>query len=110
MSTISTHIDKGGRIVIPAELRRLLQLEPGDSVFLAWEGESVRILSQKQALDHARRMLRPLAKGARAKNKSGPGKSGPGKNGLGKNGLGKGGLVDDFLKARRDEVSRERLT
>ena len=42
-STATTTIDKAGRIVIPRNIRRELQLEAGDSLALEAEGERATI-------------------------------------------------------------------
>ena len=57
MSVITTHLGKGGRLVIPAEYRKALGLEPGDPVVLALEGNAVRLATPRQAVKHAQALV-----------------------------------------------------
>lgn len=80
---MTTHIGKGGRIVIPAAMRKALELEPGDVVVLKLEDDGVRVLSRKQAL---RRVQDRIAERAR------PGVS----------------VADELIRERREEARGRR--
>lgn len=69
-------------MVIPAMYRRLLGLRPGDEVMLRVEGGELRILTPRQALAHARNLVRRYA---------GPGRS----------------LARELISERRAESARE---
>jgi len=56
-----TRIGPGGRLVIPAPYRRLLGLRPGDEVIVRVEEGQLRILTPRQALAHARDLVRRYA-------------------------------------------------
>jgi len=66
METVSTRIAKGGRIVIPAEFRRVLGLETGDEVILRLDGGEVRIISRREAIREAQALVREHVKGRRS--------------------------------------------
>ena len=53
-----THVGEGGRIVIPAKLRRAMGLKPGDSVTLRLEDGDLRVTTRREAIRRARRLLR----------------------------------------------------
>jgi AbrB family looped-hinge helix DNA binding protein len=57
-STISTKIREGGRVVIPAEIRRELGLEVGDAVTLSVIDHEIRIISRAEALRRAQALVR----------------------------------------------------
>lgn len=80
---ITTQVGKGGRIVIPAAIRKALNLEPGDDVVLKLEDDGVRVVSRKQAL---RRVQDRIAKLAR------PGIS----------------VADELIRERREEARARR--
>lgn len=82
MSVIMTHLGKGGRLVIPAEYRKALGLEPGDPVVLALEGNAVRLATPRQAVKHAQALVRRYIPGNRD-------------------------LADELIRDRRAEVRRE---
>ncbi len=48
-----SRIDKSGRIVLPAEVREHLGVGEGDSVLVVQEGESVEILTMREAIRQA---------------------------------------------------------
>jgi AbrB family looped-hinge helix DNA binding protein len=50
MSVHKTRVDRNGRIVIPAEVRRRLGVEPGDEVVLDVGPHEVRLSSHQAAL------------------------------------------------------------
>ena len=76
-------VAEGGRIVIPAGIRKALAIEPGDEVLVSLEDDSLRIRSRKQAL---RRIQDQLAKRGR------PGVS----------------LADELIRERREEARERR--
>jgi AbrB family looped-hinge helix DNA binding protein len=47
---VKTKVTQGGRIVIPAEMRKQLGIEIGEDVNLSLENDSVKISTQKIAL------------------------------------------------------------
>lgn len=47
---VRTKVTQGGRIVIPAEMRKQLGIEIGEDVNLTLENDSVKISTQKNAL------------------------------------------------------------
>jgi AbrB family looped-hinge helix DNA binding protein len=57
-STISIKISKGGRVVIPAEIRRELGLRVGDAVTLSVIDNEIRIISRAEALRRAQELVR----------------------------------------------------
>ena len=58
MESFRTHLNKGGRIVIPASYRRALKLRPGDAVVLVLEGSEVRVVPRAQAVKRAQALVR----------------------------------------------------
>lgn len=58
MDVIRTKVTQGGRIVIPAEMRRRLGIEVGEDVNIALDGESIRILTQKESIKRAQALVR----------------------------------------------------
>jgi AbrB family looped-hinge helix DNA binding protein len=51
-------LNANGRVVIPAAVRRALDLRPGDELILRVEGGELRLSTRRQALARARRMIR----------------------------------------------------
>jgi AbrB family looped-hinge helix DNA binding protein len=60
MSESSTRIAAGGRIVIPAEIRRKLGAEIGDEVILRLNGSELHILTKREAIRKAQAMVRDV--------------------------------------------------
>lgn len=58
MSDIATQITSGGRIVIPAELRRAMGLKDGDEVLVRLEEGELRISTRRERLKRAQAMVR----------------------------------------------------
>ena len=79
--TYSAKIIKGGKIVIPAELRRELGFAEGDRLVLEREGESLVIKSHAQVIREVQAAFRAAIK--------------------------EPFTVDDFLAERRAEAARE---
>jgi len=75
-------MDSNGRIVVPAEVRKELRLEPGEALTLIVQDNAVRIISLREALKQVQ---------ALARKKTG----------------GRTGLVDEFIAERRREAERE---
>ncbi len=75
-------IDRQGRLVIPAEIRRELGLEPGEAVTLTVEDGYLRLMTLRQAVKRAQDVV--------ARHTG-----------------GKKGLVDEFIADRRREAERE---
>ena len=53
-----SRMGQGGRIVVPAEVRRRLGLEPGDPVILVEEEGVLLVLTPAQAVARARAVVR----------------------------------------------------
>lgn len=79
---VRTKVTQGGRIVIPAEMRRRLGIEIGDQVNLEHRGDSLTVTSSQAAL---RRIQKRLQKAIP------PGVS----------------LVDELIAERREEAKNE---
>ena len=58
MSDIRTKIGPGGRVVIPARYRKRIGVDVGDEVVLVLDGETVRLLTPRQAVKQAQAMVR----------------------------------------------------
>jgi len=82
MSCWSTKIDKGGRVVVPAEVRRTLGVAAGDEVLVEVEDGEVRLTARAAARRRAQaRVARHFSD--------------------------KESLVDELLAWRRQEAGRE---
>lgn len=55
---VRTKVTQGGRIVIPAEMRRRLGIEIGDDVSVAVDNGSLRIRTQKESIKRAQALVR----------------------------------------------------
>lgn len=58
MERILTKMGDGGRLVIPAEYRRALGVEPGDELVLVLEENSVRVLTPREGIRRAQALVR----------------------------------------------------
>jgi AbrB family looped-hinge helix DNA binding protein len=58
MATYRAKVTEGGRVVIPAEIRRQLGFQPGVEVVLNVADGELRIRSVRQAIEHARDLVR----------------------------------------------------
>jgi AbrB family looped-hinge helix DNA binding protein len=58
MSGFVTTVGKGGRVVVPAEYRAQLGLEPGTTVIVTLEDEGVQIRTRDQAVRRAQKLVR----------------------------------------------------
>ena len=54
---VRTKVTQGGRIVIPADMRRRLGIEIGGDVSITLDGESLRILTQKESIKRAQALV-----------------------------------------------------
>lgn len=77
-----TRVDQQGRIVIPAEIRQELGLEPGEPVSLLVEDGVLKVMSFDRALKRVQEMARQITGGRE-------------------------GLVDEFIADRHREAERE---
>ena len=57
MATARTKIDKGGRILIPAKLRKELGIRPGDPVVLEIQGSELHLRSYRKAIEEAQAII-----------------------------------------------------
>jgi AbrB family looped-hinge helix DNA binding protein len=55
---IVTQMGKGGRITLPARMRKMLQIETGDAVILRLEGGVVLVIPLRQAVRLAQEKVR----------------------------------------------------
>jgi AbrB family looped-hinge helix DNA binding protein len=77
-----TQINKSGRLILPAKLRKALEIQPGDELVIKLESGSIRIIPLQQAIKMAQKSVRKYVP-----------------EGL--------SLVEELLTERRDEVNRE---
>ncbi len=82
MKQIVTNLDKHGRVVIPAEVRRVLGLRKGDAIVVRLEGDELRILPRAEAIRRAQEIVG---------RHTGEGRS----------------LVDELISERRVQATRE---
>ncbi len=81
LSRITTKITEGGRIVIPAEYRRNLNLNIGDDLILSLEAGEIRIIPRKEALRRAQEIVHRYSSS--------------------------GSLADELIAERREEAAYE---
>ena len=81
-SDVTTKIGAGGRIVIPADLRREIGADIGEEVILRLVGGEIRILTRSQAIQRAQALVRKSIPKGRS-------------------------LVKELLRQRRKEAERE---
>jgi len=82
LSTVSTKLTKGGRLVIPVSFRRELGLKPGDEVVLRLVDGEVRIRTRREAIREAQAIVKRHVKKGRS-------------------------LVQELLQERRSEAKRD---
>lgn len=58
MASHRTKMTEGGRLVVPAELRRQLGLQPGTELVLDIADGELRVRSVQQAIDRAQALVR----------------------------------------------------
>ncbi len=78
MSLLPSYVTNGGRIVIPAEIRKLMGISTGDEVILSYHDGELHISTRKQRLKQAKALV--------------------------KEGVGKRSLADELLEERRAEI------
>ncbi len=77
-----TRIARGGRIVVPVKLRKALEIQIGDEIVMRLESGSIRLIPLRQAVNLAQKAVRKyVPKGT--------------------------SLVDELIRARREEAKRE---
>ena len=79
---IRTQISKSGRIVLPAKLRRALEIRAGDEIVMRLENGTIRIIPLRQAVKLAQKAVRQYVPEGVS-------------------------LVDALIKGRREEAGRE---
>lgn len=57
---VRTKVTQGGRIVIPAEMRKQLGIEIGEDVNLSMENGSLKIMTQKESIRKALELFRSV--------------------------------------------------
>ena len=82
MAEVTRKIGPGGRVVIPAEYRKAMGVEPGDEVVIVLEDEEIRIVSLRHAVARAQALVRRYIP------------CGP-------------SLVEELISDRREETKRE---
>ncbi|MGA2080496.1 MAG: AbrB/MazE/SpoVT family DNA-binding domain-containing protein [Holophaga sp.] len=80
MFAIPTRVTQGGRLVIPAAIRKIMNLADGDMVMLQVKGNVLQVTTIDEQIDAAQAFCAPL--------------------------LGEG-AVDEFLAERRREAEKE---
>ena len=63
MGVIRGKVIGGGRVALPAEVRRAMGLNEGDTVYFELDGEELRIRSARTALKRIQDRLRPYSIG-----------------------------------------------
>jgi AbrB family looped-hinge helix DNA binding protein len=58
MARVMTKIGEGGRVVIPAEYRKALEMEVGDMVILLLEEGAIRLLTPHESIRRAQAAIR----------------------------------------------------
>ncbi|MDD2802078.1 MAG: AbrB/MazE/SpoVT family DNA-binding domain-containing protein [Methylococcales bacterium] len=58
MSSLITQVSAGGRIVIPAEIRRKMDIHSGDQVVLTYHDGELHIATRKQRLQQAKDIVK----------------------------------------------------
>ena len=57
---IRAKVTQGGRIVIPAEMRKQLGIEIGEDVNLSLEDNTLKIITQRESIRKAQKLFRSL--------------------------------------------------
>lgn len=58
MSLMLAQISDGGRIVIPAEIRRQMNVKPGDQVVLSYYDGELHVTTRKHQLEQAQALVK----------------------------------------------------
>ena len=80
---IRTQINKNGRVIIPARLRKALDLQPGDDIVMRLENDSIRMIPLRQAVELAQKKVRRYIPEGTS-------------------------LVDELFAARKEEATRQK--
>jgi AbrB family looped-hinge helix DNA binding protein len=83
MATVRARIDKAGRVLIPAKLRKELAMGPGDQVILETRRDELRVRPYRTAVREAQAIIRKYIPD---RDRS---------------------LVDELIEERRREAERE---
>ena len=59
MTAVTTKLVEGGRMIIPAEIRRLMKLQKGDTLLLELVGEELRVRSRLAAIREMQERMKP---------------------------------------------------
>lgn len=82
MAAVKTKLGKGGRVVIPAEYRKRLGIEPGDEIIVSFKDGEIKITTIKEAVRRAQEIVRRFVPEGRM-------------------------LSDELIRERRKEAARE---
>jgi AbrB family looped-hinge helix DNA binding protein len=77
-----TQIGKSGRIIVPAKLRKELDIRPGDEIVMRLEEGQIRLIPLRQAVKQAQKIVREYVPQSAS-------------------------LVDDLIRERRHESQDE---
>jgi len=61
MSFIVAQVSAGGRIVIPADIRRKMDIHSGDQVILSYQDDELHITTRKQRMQQAKAIVKSFA-------------------------------------------------
>jgi AbrB family looped-hinge helix DNA binding protein len=61
MSSMIAQVSAGGRIVIPAEIRRKMNIHSGDQVILSYRDGELHITTRKQRMQQAKAIVKAFA-------------------------------------------------
>jgi AbrB family looped-hinge helix DNA binding protein len=61
MASLIAQVSAGGRIVIPAEIRRKMDIHSGDQVILSYHDGELHIATRKQRLQQAKDIIKACA-------------------------------------------------
>lgn len=61
MSSMIAQVSAGGRIVIPAEIRKQMNIRSGDQVILSYHDGELHIATRKQRLQQAKDIVKACA-------------------------------------------------
>ena len=82
MTAVVTKLGKGGRIVIPADYRKMLGIEPGDEIIVSFKDGEIKITTVKEGVRRAQEIVRRYVPEGRM-------------------------LSDELIQERREEAARE---
>ena len=82
MAVIRTKLGQGGRVVIPAEYRKRLGIEPGDEIIVTFKDGEIKITTVREAVRRAQAIVRRFVPEGRM-------------------------LSDELIRERREEAARE---